>query len=82
MGQKMSPTPQLCHLLADVRGVQTVRWYGKISAVELNRSKDMLWPSADNFPGVDGMLGLQITTLSAVRGYINFWAANKTLRSL
>ena len=78
--------------LAECRGVQTVRWYGKVPAVDLNKNNDMLlWPAADNYPGVDAMvwlagsktlLLLQIT-LSSVSGHAsNFWAANEKLRSL
>ena len=78
-------------LLADVRGVQTVRWWGDIPSADLEVRKDLLlWPSSPNYKGVDGMLWLggsktllllQIT-LSAVGDHAtNFWAAHSTLLS-
>ena len=78
--------------LAVVRGVQTVRWYGKIPTGELSLSKDLLlWPSAYNYPGVDGLIWLAKSktllllqiTISPVSGHAsNFWAANEPLRAL
>ena len=77
--------------LAAVRGVETVRWYGEFPSVDLNLSKDLLlWPSAYNYPGVDGLIWLakdrtllllQIT-LSSVREHAsNFWDSNAKLQS-
>jgi hypothetical protein len=78
--------------LAAVRGVQTVRWFGKIPTGDLNLSKDLLlWPSAYNYPGVDGLIWLAKSktllllqiTISSVRVHkSNFWAANEPLRAL
>ena len=78
-------------LLAAVRGVQTVRWHGKVPTGDLNRSKDLLlWPFAYNYPGVDGLLWLAKSktlvllqiTLSSVSGHAsNFWAKNTELQS-
>jgi hypothetical protein len=77
--------------LADVRGVQTVRWYGELPTADLDVSSNLLlWPFSCNYPGVDGMLWLAGTktllllqiTLSAVGAHkSNFWAANETLRN-
>ena len=78
--------------LAAVRGVQTVRWYGKIPTVDLNLSKDLLlWPFAYNYPGVDGLIWLaksktllllQITISSVSVHKSNFWTTNEPLRAL
>jgi hypothetical protein len=78
-------------LLADVRGVQTVRWWSDIPAVDLDVRKDLLlWPSSPNYKGVDGMLWLASSktllllqiTLSAVGDHAtNFWAAHLALLS-
>jgi hypothetical protein len=78
--------------LADLHGVQTVRWFGKVPEIDLNVSEDLLlWPSAYNYPGADGMLWLassktllllQITLSSVSDHKANFWAANEKLRSL
>ena len=78
--------------LAAVRGVQTVRWYGKIPTVDLNLSKDLLlWPFAYNYPGVDGLIWLaksktllllQITLSSVSVHKSNFWTTNEALRAL
>ena len=78
-------------LLADVRGLQTVRWRGDVPAVDLELRNDLfLWPSSPKYEGVDAMLWLagsktllllQIT-FSAVGGHkSNFWAAHPTLLS-
>jgi hypothetical protein len=78
-------------LLADMRGVQTVRWWGEIPAADLDVRKDLLlWPSSPYYKGVDSMLWLagsktllllQIT-LSTVGDHVtNFWAAHPTLLS-
>ncbi len=77
--------------LADVRGVQTVRWYGELPTADLDVSSNLLlWPFSSKYPGVDGMLWLAGTktllllqiTLSAVGAHkSNFWVANETLRN-
>jgi hypothetical protein len=79
------------NLLASIRGLQTVRWYGEIPSVDLNLSKDLLlWPYAYNYPGVDGLIWLaksrtllllQITLSSVGTHASNFWKSNEKLRS-
>ena len=79
--------------LADVRGVQVVRWYGHgLPQGEIDVARNvLLWPHSSNYPGVDGMLWLADTktlvllqiTLSSVEGHdSNFWADNVKRRSL
>ena len=78
-------------LLADVRGVQTVRWWGDIPEAALDVHKDLLlWPFLPNYKGIDGMLWLagsktllllQITLSSVGNHASNFWAEHPTLLS-
>ena len=87
-GANNTPDPKRV-LLADVRGVQTVRWLGEIPETDLELRNDLLlWPYSPRYKGVDAMLWLARSktllllqiTLSAVGVHkSNFWAAHPTL---